>query len=268
MSNLSDIGFSTGTEDELERLLNKLAALSEQIECTQGSYLKYSDASGAEIYLQMDKAGNVLGFNPHFSGISKRKVVLISEVLSPYSELDGAFYCRVSPSEENDPDSDACPFAFDTPDFRTLGKLTFPKTLEIQLAAFAGEDLKIYESEDDFFASQTTEIKFASRSFIPSGLFTVEDAQSSEEEPFEAAGIFAGTILEWEKRQNTFTGENFYWFLVDTVGGTADVVADVKLIDRQPAINGVLQGFFWLSGNLIYPRISGEFSQKQSFWKK
>jgi hypothetical protein len=52
-------------------------------------------------------------------------------------------------------------------------------------------------------------------------------------------------------KRNQRTKANFYWFLVETLGGEIDVVADPKLIASEPQLGGVVSGQFWLSGRLI-----------------
>jgi hypothetical protein len=47
------------------------------------------------------------------------------------------------------------------------------------------------------------------------------------------------------------TGEYFYSFLVDTLGGEVDVVAGTEFFENEPVRNGVVQGQFWLSGQLL-----------------
>jgi hypothetical protein len=51
----------------------------------------------------------------------------------------------------------------------------YPKDQDIQLSAFA-EEIEVFDSEEDFNSSQTSELKFATQSFIPSGLFSFSDA--------------------------------------------------------------------------------------------
>jgi len=35
------------------------------------------------------------------------------------------------------------------------------------------------------------------------------------------------------------------------LGGEVDVVADIRYFEKEPVVNGILQGQFWLSGQLI-----------------
>jgi len=249
MSNLSDIGFPVQSEQDVNVLITETINYVESIKCPQGFYLRFADASGAEIYLQGNNEQELIGFNPHFAGKSRRKVGLTKAIERDSSELDGGFHAWANPIK-NEPESGDYPFVFDVPDFRMIENLQFPQTCEIQLTAFASNDFKIYESKKDYFNAQDSEPKFASKSFIPSGLFTPDDNTTAIEPP-RPVGIFAGEVKEFELKTNELSNEKFYWFLVNTLGGEVDVVADVKLISIEPQIGGIVNGQFWLSGRII-----------------
>ena len=51
-------------------------------------------------------------------------------------------------------------------------------------------------------------------------------------------------------RRNAVTGQPFCWALVDTVGGTFDVVIDPSLLSNPVHVGNVISGWFWLSGRL------------------
>lgn len=249
MSNLSDIGFPVRGEQDVNDVIMKVLENVSEIPCPRGSYYKFSDASGAAIYLQANAAQELVGFNPHFEGKSRRTVSLIKAIEKESSELDGAFHAWANPSEES-PDSGEYPFVFDVPDFRVNTNLEFPQNHEVQLTAFASNDLQVFAREQDYYDSQESEVKFAAKSFIPSGLFNFDEAAPKQAPPL-AFGVFTGEIKEFELKTNQLTSENFYWFLVDTLGGEIDVVADPKLIAGEPRVGGYLSGQFWLSGRIM-----------------
>ena len=249
MSNLSDIGFPVQSEHDVNEILMRVLGKAKEIRCPQGFYLKFSDISGAEIYLQGNFEGDLIGFNPHFAGKSKRLVGLTKAIERDSSELDGGFHAWAAPSGEDVEISGEYPFVFDVPDFRTNKINGFPKIREIQLTAFASNDFEIFESEAQFYDSQDSEPKFSSNFFIPSGLF-LPDENTAPIEPPRPIGIFAGEIKEFELKINGLTNEKFYRFLVETLGGEIDVVADPKLVFAEPQIGGIVRGQFWLSGRL------------------
>ena len=111
--------------------------------------------------------------NPHFSGKSAIRVGLTASLPSDGpSELDGAFHGWADPAGE-EPESGSYPFVFDAPDFRLYDGLIVPALVVVQVAAFAHE-IEAFKSVVAYESSQTGEPKFASQSFIPSGLFTSE----------------------------------------------------------------------------------------------
>ena len=249
MSNLSDIGFPVQSEQDVNQIIENLLSIVKPTHCLQGAYYIYTDASGAEMYLQGNMTDELVGFNPHFSGKSRRRVGLTKIIERDSSELDGGFYAQANPSDESGENGEY-PFVFDAPDFRVNTNPQFPRVCEIQLTAFASNDFKIYKNENDYYATQENEPKAAAKSFFPSGLFT-PDENATTVDPPRPIGIFTGEIKEFELKTNELTGESYYWFLVDTLGGEVDVVADPKLITSEPQTGGIVSGQFWLSGRLI-----------------
>lgn len=265
MSNLSDIGFDIQSEEDFYSLLERAYEKSTPLKTTKGTYFQFSDKSGAEMWIQMSKKNELLGANPHFKGKSKRKVSITASIDRPESILDGAFHSWADPMENDNPESGAYPFVFDVPNHKKYVGIKTPQTIEIQLSAFA-QEFDYYESEDDFANGQEGEPKWASQSFVPSGLFN--PGEGDDPNPPEALGLFAGIIKQIEKKKNEFTGQEFYWMLVDTLGGEIDVLADPRFFENAtPKSGGVVHGQFWLSGSLlIEPKI--EEKPKAGFLKR
>jgi hypothetical protein len=250
MSNLSDIGFPVRGEQDINEMIQNVARDVDEIRCFNGFYYKFTDESGAEIYLQTNPGQELIGFNPHFAGKSRRKVALAKTIERDSSDLDGGFYVWANPAEENTPESGEYPFVFDVPDFRAAGKIKLPQNFEIQLTAFASNEFQLFENAQVYFDSQNSELKIAAKSFIPNGLFTADNPPEAVDPP-RPFGIIAGEIKEFELKTNKLSGEKFYWFLIETLGGEIDVVADPKLVSAEPNSGGILQGQFWLSGKLL-----------------
>jgi hypothetical protein len=250
MSNLSDIGFPTPDEQAVNEMIMHVLEFTRPIQCEQGFYLKFSDASGAEIYLQGNFDQELVGFNPHFAGTSRRKAGLTQKIERDSSELDGGFHAWANPFEADEEISGEYPFVFDVPDFRTVEIENFPAVKEIQLTAFASNDFQIFASEQDFFDSQESELKYASKSFVPIGLFSFDENENIDLNVMRPIGKFAGEIKAFDRRTNQLSGQDFYWFLVETLGGEIDVVADPKFVTDEPKIGGIVSGQFWLSGRI------------------
>lgn len=251
MSNLSDIGFPTPDEQAINEMIMHVLEVAKPINVARGFYLAYTDLSGAEIYLQGNFDQELVGFNPHFAGKSRRKVLLTRAIERDSSQLDGGFHAWANPQEGLSDEGDY-PFVFDVPDFRAVEIAEFPKAAEIQLTAFASNDFKIFANEEDYQNAQESELKYASKMFVPVGLFAFDEKDNSVDlSVVRPVGMFAGEIKEFELRTNELSGEKFYWLLVETLGGEVDIVVDPKYVPAEPNTGGIVSGAFWLSGKVL-----------------
>jgi hypothetical protein len=167
------------------------------------------------------------------------------------SPLDGGFYAWADPSDER-PEAGAYPFVFDAPDFRLIEAGPLPRIAELQLTAFASNDFMIFESDEQYQRAQDSELKYATKMFVPTGLFAFDDKDESVDlSVVRPVGMFAGEIREFELKTNSISGEKFYWFQVDTLGGDVDVVVDPKFVPIEPRAGHIVSGQFWLSGRII-----------------
>jgi len=246
-SNFSAIGLPIASEEEMYALVNRVGPLAEELTAPSGAYFRWSDPSGAELWLQVNADNQLIGMNPHYAGRSAVRVGLTDRLPSVGpSELDGAFHGWADPAGD-EPDTGCYPFVFDAPDYRLREALSLPAVTEVQIAAFAHE-IAAFETVAAYEASQTGDLKFGSQSFIPSGLFTLGGESTA---PPKAAALFAGHVRAADEKINVLTGQAFYWALVETLGGTYDVVIDASLLPGVPAVGGVISGSFWLSGRIV-----------------
>lgn len=246
-SHFSTIGLPVNNEDDLLTLANRIADDADAIDVPNGRYLRWSSGCGAEVWLQLDKANDLTGIVPHFAGESRIRVGITSRITRPDdTELDGAFQGWADPSDDA-PEAGMYPFVFDSPDYQRHSELQIPSIVPVQIAAFAHE-ISIFDSIDEYHASQPRAPQFASQSFIPAGMFT---PAGDSIEPPQAYAIFAGHVVQAATKRNDLTGNAFYWALVDSLGGLFDVVMDPELVQNEPKVGGVLSGSFWLSGLLV-----------------
>ena len=247
VSNFSTIGLPVASGKDLTALANRIGPLAERLAAPGGTYYRWSDPSGAEIWLQVDANDELVGMNPHYAGRSVVRVGLTDRLAATgSSELDGSFHGWAAPVDEA-ADTGRYRFVFDAPDARLHEALQLPAHKDVQIAAFARE-VAAFETVAAFDASQTGDLKYASQSFIPSGLFT---SAGDSVVPPQARAIFTGHVLAADKKINELTGVAFYWALVDAYGGAYDVVIDSSLLSGVPVVGGVLSGSFWLSGRII-----------------
>ena len=252
MSNLSDIGFPTPDEQAINEMIMHVLEAAKPVKCAHGFYLVYTDASGAEIYLQGNFNQELIGFNPHFAGKSRRRVGLTRAIERDSSELDGGFHAWANPAEAHGEMSGEYPFVFDVPDFRAVEIGEFPAAVELQLTAFASNDFKVFAGEEDYQQAQASDLPYASKMFVPVGLFAFDESDGSLDlGVVRPVGKLAGEIREFELKTNELSGEKFYWLLVDTYGGDVDIVVDPKYVPEEPKTGGIVSGTFWLSGRVI-----------------
>ena len=242
----STIGFPLQDESDFSDLATRLAAESQRIPVSGGAYLLWASPGGEQVWLQGDSDGYLVGMTPHFAGKSQVSVSVGSILRRPGETfLDGTI--RGCMNDETQPNAGIadCPIVVDVPNLATHGRLELPICVDVQVAAFARE-ASTFASEDAYYAAQEPG-GFASRSYVPSGTFTPGGGAT---EPPHAFGIFTGHVLEAAAKRNRRTDAPFYWALVDTLGGTFDVLIDPELLPEPPRAGGILQGSFWFSGTI------------------
>jgi hypothetical protein len=257
------VGFDVQSEADWETMLDRTANEGGEFELEGGRILCWSPASdtpvgagnGPQIWVMVDDDWNFQGASPHFSG--KGAVSIRATQWLPDEEFwEGSVYAWANPASENaqqvdsqaEGDSEAegdYPFLFQLPDFHHVSQtLALPFEGKAQVSAFAHE-LEFFAGEDEYSASQNDDTKFAPNFFIPAGLFVSE---GEEPEPY---AMFAGKILEHNILNNPASNLEFHHFLVETLGGVYDVVAETELVTKTPTVGGILSGSFWLSGQII-----------------
>jgi hypothetical protein len=245
-SQFSAIGFHVSSGEDLASLASHVADRAETIDAPEGQYLKWAPPSGEQLWLQVKRTGDAMGMNPHFEGKSSVRVAVESRVArASHTPLDGTFIGWANPPAGSA--GGDYPLVFDCPDAARYGDLALPAVFDAQVAAFA-QQISVHASSADYDAAQQAQgLPFPSRSFIPSGLITPDGAPVDPPEPH---ALFSGHVIEAEERRNAVTGHPFWWALVDTLGGTYDVVIDPALLPSPPRAGGVVSGWFWLSGRL------------------
>jgi hypothetical protein len=254
-SQFSAIGFSIASGEDLAALASRVAGEAERISTPPGDYLKWASPSGEQLWLQISPDGDAMGMSAHFAGKSSMRLAVEARVARPsHTPLDGTFLAWANPPAGAATGGDY-PFVFDCPDAATHLDLTLPATVTAQVAAFA-QQISLYDSEDAYAASQAAQgVSSPSRSFIPSGLISPEGEPRNPPEPH---ALIAGHVVEAGVLVNVISGLQYCWALVDTVGGTFDVVIDPDLLPGAPRPGNILAGWFWLSGRLLTGKPRGK----------
>ncbi len=231
--------------EDLAALASRVAERADTVNAREGQYLKWAPPSGEQLWLQVKRNGDAMGMNPHFEGRSVVRVTLEARIArSGHTPLDGTFLAWANPHAAEGGDY---PLAFDCPDAAVHEALELPAVLDAQIAAFA-QQITVHGSEAAYAAEQAAQrLSFGSRSFIPSGIIS---PSGEPVVPPESHALIAGVVIEAEERRNAVTGAPFWWALVDTVGGTYDVVIDPSLLSAPVRSGNVVAGWFWLSGRI------------------
>jgi hypothetical protein len=247
-SHFSSIGMPVESVEDMSKLLEIAVKNSEKISCEFGCYSKWTSTTSAELWIQIDKMNKIVGVNLFYDGDSNFYTGIIKKIDNDkYNDFERLFYAWANP-QDNDPEDGIYPFAFDCVNFLAVKKFELPCIKNIKLSAFAHE-IKIYLNEDDFYSKQEEKPGFASKAFIPSGLFSPNYDDTAKEIIPEA--IFTGIVLDFKELKNELTEKIFYWIKTDTLGGIIDAVVDPELINNKININGIISGQFYLCGKII-----------------
>jgi hypothetical protein len=242
-SQFSSLGFQISSGEDLAALATRAAERADTIDAAEGQYLKWAPPSGEQLWLQVTRNGDAMGMNPHFAGRSQVRVTLEARIARKnHTALDGAFLAWANPPADGSAGGDY-PFAFDCPDAATHADLELPVTVVAQIAAFA-QQVTVYPSEAACLEAADG-AGFGSRAFIPSGLVSPSGEPMT---PPESHALISGVVVETGDRWNSMTGDRFLWTLVESIGGTFDVVMDPGLVTSPIRAGNVVSGWFWLSG--------------------
>ena len=242
-THFSTIGLSIQTDAELIECVERILPETEKFPTTQGTYHRWLDPSGAELWIQFNAENELVGVNPHFGGRSRVRVLLTHTLdTGNPNPLDARFHGWADPTKASADKSGAYPFLFDAPDAACHSNLGFPAEVDVQVAAFA-HDIQVFANAKAFDATQKSDTWHTSQSFIPSGLLGAANEGRAE-------AAFNGHVVRAERLTNRYSGIDFMWCLVRSTGGTFDVVADPELLPKLPPVGGVISGGFWLTGRI------------------
>ena len=266
-NHFSPIGFSVDSLESLGQLVDQLRPHAEPRPSNQGVYWVWTASSGAQLVIQEGLAGEVVGITPCFEGES-RNTVRVEDIVRRQSDspLEGAFAGWLSPSVD-DPFDGACQICFDVCDFYKHSSFFGYQSLrlEVQFSAFP-EEITLYPNRESFESEDSGDCSLSSQGLVPLGLLGFDGSPKGEP---SAQVLLNGHILKTEKRTNPFSGETFYWVLLESFGGYFDVLIDPQSCDAVPVVGGVVSGTFWVVGRVLSmeaPQPIETFAKK-SFWR-
>lgn len=262
-SQFSAIGFRVTSGEGLASLASHVAERADTIEAGAGQYLRWSSPSGEQLWLQLKHNGDAMGMTPHFAGKSRMTIAVEARIArETHTPLDGSFLGWLNPSS-GPAGGGETPIVFDCPDAALHRELALPAVASVQIAAFA-QNITVHASESAYREDQAAQgLSFSSRSFIPSGLVSPSGEPVNPPEPH---ALFSGHVLETSALRNSISGDPFCWALVETIGGTVDVVIDPESMSEPVRVGGVISGWFWLSGRLIVENPSEKRGRFRHWW--
>ncbi len=223
---------------DFQRLIRHVSKEATIYDTPSGTYLRWSPGAGAELWIQANLEHEIIGCNPHFSGEGKLRFGITETFHSLHSPLEGRLVGWVEPKNEKVPTSGLYPLTAEMPDFTLSEPFLFKHPLmTLQVAAFA-EVVSCYANERAFAMSHN-----AQTMAVP----TFQQSIEVEEDGSPALANIVGFVRKTELRLNPLTEQLFYAILLETHGGTIDVVAPVDTLLETPIIDSVLAGSFWLS---------------------
>jgi hypothetical protein len=265
----SVIGFNAGSAEELAEMVRTLpdtGAYSQP--CAPGYYYRWQSDGGSELWVHLAKQSSgdhadeklgIVGVTPFFHGKARMPVRVMKKRQRPSDNaFEGAAFVEIEPGSR--PRQCATVALLDVVDYALWANRVTPFLAQAQIAAFP-HDLAIFSSEREFIDAQAGEkVQFSPESLFASGLFSgaaESGGQAVFHDPGEAdfnapsRAFFTARVIASEMRRNTVTGQSFHAALVKTLGGTIDLVADVRQVHEPLRPGCIVQGEFWLCARLI-----------------
>lgn len=247
----SDIGFRDRSAVGLYNLFRQMCEKGEVIETTGMTYLKWSIGEGVELWAKFkDGEPEPLPY-PFYAGESRMKVALLEKTARREPlRGDGAFLCRGRAIAGANWVAGRNPFVFDTPNYHIYDGLSLPRVQFVQLTAFAFNMLG-YETEEEFDEAYPPDEKgycWDYQHLVPACMITPRGECGELQ---VASAELSGFVKETAIITNPFTGHDFCWARVETIGGEVDVVCAPDRLSGYLVKGGIAATTCYLYGRLI-----------------
>jgi len=236
---------STSQEERQEQVRRILKDSRAQSQRADSMTLRWTDPSGAELWIYVDESGAMKSVQPHFAGGARMTLELQEIVERPeISPFDGGFIALTQKGGTNPTLGGGFPVIFDAPDFPDVKDAFLTATHDVELAAFAVE-LNAYDTEEAFKEAQPEMKPLDVPAFIPAGLLG-----KTEGAPPTAHALLVGPLLEGRAVTNELTGRGYFRVLIETPAGPMDIIVEPDLLHEMPPRGSVLQVGAWISGRI------------------
>ena len=243
---LAALGIGSDSPDERQDQVRRILGSSKPHSQRGDSMtLRWTDPSGAELWIYLDQTGAMKAVQPHFKGGTRFSMELQEVVdrkkLSPF---DGGFLALTQTGGKNPTLGGGFPVVFDAPDFPDVKEAFLTSKHDVELAAFAVE-LNAYPSEEAFKEAQPEMKPLELPVFIPAGLMGITQGESPT-----AHALIVGSLLDSSEITNELTGKVFHRILMETPAGPLDLLVEPDLMPEAPEKGQILQVGAWISGRL------------------
>jgi hypothetical protein len=241
MRNLAHIGFEVHSLEEFQALAEMAYRTGKAMRAGRNQYYCYTDASGAELWTQIDENDEIAGMNAHFHGSTTIDVRLLHAQAYDDRPLDGTFEAQpLNRSAQLPPDAVLPTFAFELPDAHLIPSIVLPTEAKVQLVGFARE-LHCYESVEDFRKANPGK--------------PLESLETIDNDRSVSGGLSSllrldGVVVQAKQLHNLYSKHHFYWFELQTVIGHLDIVASSRMLPTVPLTGQIFDGVVRLSGRV------------------
>lgn len=238
-SHLGAIGLPGSQGDALMNALMTFASHATTIGQAQAaSVIAHTDRSGARVSLTLRPDGGLECMTPSFAGATR-----LLAVLGSFGQHECPYETPLL-AEMVDANGDMIhPLAMQPEDVATWRESFTPgEQVELSVTAFA-EIIDVFADEAAYRASGTP---MAVQSLIPSGMFA-PGGGSEKDWVVTARALISGTVRSAASLLNELTGLEFIHAVVESYGGTYDIVIDPADVEDPPAVGSIVSGQFWLS---------------------
>ena len=234
MSHLESIGFSINSSEEFEALIGKVFESGIEVKVEEGSYMVYTDASGAEIYAQLDSNREFIGFMPFFDTQITKNIHVESTILNEdLTSLDKRYFAK---SQEQ-----TYPFVFDVVNANVRDISSSRETLPF--VAFPTE-IELFASAEHFLKEMP---ELSATYFIPVGLMTPEGEANENPEPY---AMFIAEINSVKIKTNEYSNKSFYVLEVSALEGDLTIVTSMESLKNEPKIGNFVNGVYWMGAKV------------------
>lgn len=254
-SNMSTIGFVFASDDEFHDTMIRLVTEAREYHaCPPGEYAIWRSRTGAEVWFHIEGTDSVgvneraiAGLTPFYEGGQTIQLVVTESIeRDGYNAFEGAFQAKVGGTG----DDAGYPLVFDAVNFSAYRDRKLPARLKVRLAGFARE-LKAYPSEDAYYAAQTREPAFASKSFVPIGMFSTGSGDEAGKQTPSSYAALTGRVREARVLENEATGRKFQWLSVESLDIPIDVVADLDVVSGAVVEGATVEIICYLFGRIM-----------------